>query len=76
MKKNKKSLELQGLTQRELWERLSVAKAGEEARAIHKELKKYGDSVPFSVRYPNFYIVMSVISLIGAIAVLIKQVIG
>ena len=38
--------------------------SGKEARAIHKELKKYGSGLPVSMRYPNFPVWISIASLL------------
>lgn len=38
--------------------------SGKEARAIHRELKKYGSGLPISRRYPNLPIWLSIASLL------------
>ena len=48
----------------ELYERLATAQPGKEARELHKELKKFGDGVPFFYRYPNFPLIISIIALL------------
>ncbi|MBQ8399064.1 MAG: hypothetical protein IJX08_03760 [Clostridia bacterium] len=53
----------------ELYEKLRKVRTAKEARAIHRELKKYGDGMPFYARYPDFPLWVSgaavVIAVIG-----------
>ena len=64
------------MTHREIFERLKTAKPGKECRALHKELKKYGDGVSFMYRYPYVFhlpaVVMSIVAIIISVVQLLK----
>ena len=54
---------------------LKTAKPGKECRALHKELKKFGDGLAFMYRYPKSTIILSIISaIIGTLALCISAV--
>lgn len=57
----------------ELYERLNKARPGKEAREIHKELKKFGDGVPFFYRYPTLPYVPSLVMSITALIISIVR---
>ena len=42
--------------------RLSECQTPKDARAIHKELKAYGDGMPFRIRHPLLLYVISIIN--------------
>lgn len=60
----------------ELLERLKNCDCRKEARAIHKELRKYGDGLPLYSRYPDLPIWGSGIAVVVSLAVLIIKIIG
>lgn len=55
-----------GMSYEELLREIPKASQGEEARMIHRALKKYGDGLHMMYRYPNFPIYFSLFS--GAFA--------
>lgn len=70
-KKRKKPRE--GRDFEELLERLRFCGSAKEARAIHKELRKYGDGIPLYDRYPNLPIWVSSAALVFAIVSMIVK---
>lgn len=53
----------------ELLEQLRTADSPKELRKLHKELRRYGDGIPFHSRYPNFSFGLSIVALIANIIV-------
>lgn len=61
---------------RKLLIRLRTATPGKECRKLHKELKKYGDGLLFTDRYPNCSLYVSLAAFIISIVVVILRMIG
>lgn len=61
----------------ELLDRINKAEQGngKEARAIHRELKKYGTGLFFHDRYPNADLLIGVLAVAMALAVFVLKVI-
>lgn len=45
----------------EIYKDLQSCRCGREARKLHKELKRYGDGLPFIDRHPNFPLAISLL---------------
>lgn len=61
----------------ELLERLAKATTPKELRAIHKELRKFGDGIPFHSRYPDFAYYLSWIAFgVGILGLIMRVLIG
>lgn len=58
----------------ELLDRLRFCSSAKEARAIHKELRKYGDGMPLYDRYPNLPIWVSSAALVLAVVCLLIKI--
>lgn len=69
---NKK--DLSNMSKIELCYELQSATTLEEYRAIHKELKKYGDGLPFHILHPNFPYYFSLVTLAISVCVLVWKI--
>lgn len=61
---------------RQLLDALQTAKPGKEMRELHRKVKKYGDRVPFILRYPDFPLWVSAMAMVGSVVVFILQMFG
>lgn len=61
----------EGMTYRELLDEIDKVRYGKEARMLHRELRRHRSGLPLFMRYPNFPLWISIMSLllvvIGAI---------
>ena len=53
--------------------RTANEKDAKESRLIHKELRKYGDGLPFYQRYPSFPFVISIVSFVISVITFIVK---
>ena len=61
-------------TKIELCRELQSATTPAEYRAIHKELKKYGDGLPFRILHPDFPFYFSLVTLVISVCVLVWKI--
>lgn len=54
----------EGMTYRELLEETDRVQYGEQARLLHRELRKHNDGLPMFMRYPNLPLWFSIIALL------------
>lgn len=76
MFKREKKKPRRGRDYEALLNRLQNCNSAREARAIHKELRKYGDGLLLYSRYPNLPIWVSTVAIIFATVCLVIKIVG